>query len=237
MSRRIKKKNSTSIDKTSQEESVSFDKNMYDHLRPENKAKIKATQATVPNASSLTKVYIIGIIGLIIVGMVITGAFTGDINPVINNDNNNKNPIDTNNDSEFILFKDRVINTHDDYNTHYHFFLSINLNGVPISIPTELGIDSTNRRMHLIHTHDTSSKVHVELPSSFTGTPTLGDFFAIWSDWSGENYNIGSTTLMGESGAVSLTSDGDLVDITNPGSYNILSNGVSDEIISLTLIS
>jgi len=78
---------------------------------------------------------------------------------------------------------------------HYHPLLVINDHGVQKPLPwdssksADIGAINdplyTNPKyycpagqLHLLHTHDGSGIIHVELPQLLT--PTLGDFFAIW---------------------------------------------------------
>ena len=55
---------------------------------------------------------------------------------------------------------------------HTHPFMELVLNGTAVSIPSNLGIDTTAcpNAMHLLHTHDTSGKLHVEGYDAFTPT-------------------------------------------------------------------
>ena len=82
---------------------------------------------------------------------------------------------------------------------HYHPLLVINYNGVQQHLPwdpaqsADIGYLNqagfTNPKyycpageLHLLHTHDGSGIIHVELPRAVSGTPTLGDFFTIWGE-------------------------------------------------------
>ena len=65
--------------------------------------------------------------------------------------------------------------------------------------------------MKPIHSHDASGKLHVELPKNYGRTPTLGDFFAIWSEWAGQTIELNRNTLLGETGSVLLSSNGNFV--------------------------
>ncbi|OLS19000.1 MAG: hypothetical protein HeimC2_43240 [Candidatus Heimdallarchaeota archaeon LC_2] len=237
MSRRIKKKKSNSTWPTGSDDTAKFDTNMYDHLKPKNIAKAKATKVSAAvNTNSLTKFYVIGIVGILLVGMAMTGVFTGDLGVNNENNDNNGNPIFDENGAQFALLKDQWLDSHSDVTAHYHIFLTITLSGESISIPADVGVDTSSGRMRLMHTHDTSQKIHIELPSDFTGTPTLGDFFAIWSDWSSSNYNIGSSSLLGQNGVITLTVNSVVIDIANPAAYNLVNNGVSDDVIIISLV-
>jgi hypothetical protein len=64
---------------------------------------------------------------------------------------------------------------------HVHTHVSVILNGVPLAVPSNIGIapqDGGTRCFYNIHTHDHSGKIHVEAPAP--GTFTLGQLFAIW---------------------------------------------------------
>jgi hypothetical protein len=82
---------------------------------------------------------------------------------------------------------------------HYHPLLVINDNGVQENLSYAPGagadiggIDSpgfTNPayycpsgQLHVLHTHDGSGIIHVELPVILNPAPTLGDFFSIWGE-------------------------------------------------------
>jgi hypothetical protein len=82
---------------------------------------------------------------------------------------------------------------------HYHPLLVINDHGVQKPLPYDstqagdIGYISqpgfTNPKyycaagqFHLLHTHDGSGIIHVELPQVVSTAPTLGDFFTIWGE-------------------------------------------------------
>ena len=73
--------------------------------------------------------------------------------------------------------------------THLHFSLNVITNGKPISVPKNIGIDSSLHKDHSLdkygaqgaaplHTHDYSGTVHVE--STVNRNYTLGEFLNIW---------------------------------------------------------
>ena len=70
------------------------------------------------------------------------------------------------------------INVLDDPNLafHIHPTLEIEILGERWVLPANIGI--TNKKLHVIHTHDSDGVLHVEspVPHQFE----LGDFFAIW---------------------------------------------------------
>ena len=73
---------------------------------------------------------------------------------------------------------------------HYHAALQIFVAGSPLAIPTDLG--RTRGCYYWLHMHTNEEGIiHIEAPSDRTFT--LGDFFAVWSDWSGQKELIDST--------------------------------------------
>jgi hypothetical protein len=95
---------------------------------------------------------------------------------------------------------------------HIHPQLSITLNGSPVQVPTQIGIDPSLWRDHSldrygvsglapIHTHDTSGLIHVE--SNTVRDFTLHQFLAIWgqpSDGSAINgHTVSSLSVDGQS--------------------------------------
>lgn len=66
---------------------------------------------------------------------------------------------------------------HENLAMHIHQNLVITVDGVPETIPANVGIDAGC--MAEAHTHDATGKIHVE--STEAGKAfTLGDFFAVW---------------------------------------------------------
>jgi hypothetical protein len=63
--------------------------------------------------------------------------------------------------------------------THTHTHLDIIVNGSPVQVPAEIGIDQAKQQISPLHTHDTSGVIHVESPQA-GATFTLGQFFAEW---------------------------------------------------------
>lgn len=59
---------------------------------------------------------------------------------------------------------------------HIHVHLSITVNGQPVGIPANVGVDATCTRP--VHTHDDSGELHIESPVVYPFT--LGDFFMVW---------------------------------------------------------
>ncbi len=82
---------------------------------------------------------------------------------------------------------------------HYHPLLVIHDNGVQQPLPYQQGqgadIGAINQpgftnaqyycpggEIHVLHTHDGSGIIHVELPFTPSAAPTLGQFFTIWGE-------------------------------------------------------
>ncbi|MHA2028185.1 MAG: hypothetical protein ACW99A_17770 [Candidatus Kariarchaeaceae archaeon] len=241
MSRRIKKKKSGDATKpTSNQMTPNYDKNLYDHLKPENRAK--AAVIAKEKSNGLYKVIGIVLIGIIFIALALGGAFTGDIGINTNSNNDESNIINTN--VEGVQFvRDLCIGGHtSNLQSHYHAILSVAIRGQLIPVPEGIGDGVTTHTevsdecMRPIHTHvDDPGKLHVEIPSGFTGVVTLGDFFAIWSEVYGVSYSLSSTSLLDQTGTVTISSNSVHVQISNPASYEIKQFGASNELISLIL--
>jgi hypothetical protein len=61
---------------------------------------------------------------------------------------------------------------------HIHQHLDVYANGRHLTVPAQIGIDSQQRYLDPIHTHDASGIIHIESPSNTNYT--LGQFFAVW---------------------------------------------------------
>ena len=62
---------------------------------------------------------------------------------------------------------------------HIHSHLDVIVNGAPVQVPANLGIDESRQQISPLHTHDTTGVIHIESPSA-TATFTLGQFFTEW---------------------------------------------------------
>lgn len=90
---------------------------------------------------------------------------------------------------------------------HYHPLLLVYVNGAQKVLPADIGISSTETNSaylcssgdHVLHTHDGSGIIHVELPVIVSTSPTLGDFFMIWGQ------PLTPSTVSVYSGAVKAT--------------------------------
>lgn len=81
---------------------------------------------------------------------------------------------------------------------HIHQHIDIFVDGNPVTIPADIGINSDQNFLSPIHTHDTTGVVHVESPVNQTFY--LGQFFDIWgvrltNDCLGGYCNGGGKTL------------------------------------------
>jgi hypothetical protein len=62
---------------------------------------------------------------------------------------------------------------------HFHAHLDILVNGKPVPVPANLGIDANQQAMSELHTHDTTGVLHIEAPTS-NKRYTLGQLFDEW---------------------------------------------------------
>jgi hypothetical protein len=62
---------------------------------------------------------------------------------------------------------------------HIHSHLDVYVDGRPVTVPAEIGIDLTRQQISPLHTHDTSGVVHIESPVK--ADFTLGQFMTEWS--------------------------------------------------------
>lgn len=62
--------------------------------------------------------------------------------------------------------------------SHFHPLLAVYVNGQPVTVPANIGIDPAKppTEMAGLHTHDETGTIHNEAGSG----ATLGDFFAVW---------------------------------------------------------
>lgn len=61
---------------------------------------------------------------------------------------------------------------------HIHQHLDLFVDGDPVEVPANLGIDAQQAFIAALHTHDTTGIMHVESPTA--STFSLGQFFAVW---------------------------------------------------------
>ncbi|MWJ38201.1 hypothetical protein [Clavibacter michiganensis] len=62
---------------------------------------------------------------------------------------------------------------------HTHQHLSVSVDGKPVAVPANIGVDMQRGGMSALHTHDTSGIVHVE--SAKVQPFTLGQLFTEWN--------------------------------------------------------
>jgi hypothetical protein len=62
---------------------------------------------------------------------------------------------------------------------HIHAHLDIIVNGAPVQVPADIGIDNARQKISPLHSHDTTGVIHIESPTA-PATFTLGQFFTEW---------------------------------------------------------
>ncbi|MFG1880130.1 hypothetical protein ACGFIV_35395 [Sphaerisporangium sp. NPDC049003] len=62
---------------------------------------------------------------------------------------------------------------------HYHSHLDVYVDGKPVSVAADIGIDPGSEEMAPVHTHDTRGVIHIETDVKGT-TYTLGQIFTEW---------------------------------------------------------
>jgi hypothetical protein len=62
---------------------------------------------------------------------------------------------------------------------HIHAHLDVIVDGKPVVVPPEIGIDETHQQISALHSHDTTGVIHVESPDA-SASFTLGQFFTEW---------------------------------------------------------
>jgi hypothetical protein len=65
-----------------------------------------------------------------------------------------------------------------DESYHAHALLHVYVNGQPVTVPANIGIDASRGIETSLHTHDTSGVIHMEAAHPYPFT--LGDFFEVW---------------------------------------------------------
>ena len=61
---------------------------------------------------------------------------------------------------------------------HIHALVHVYVNGKPVTVPSDIGLDIATNTFSPLHTHDTSGIVHMEADRTYSFT--LGQFFAVW---------------------------------------------------------
>ena len=61
---------------------------------------------------------------------------------------------------------------------HIHALLHVYINGKPVTVPANIGLNGSTGPFSSIHTHDTSGLVHMEADRTYPFT--IGQFFAVW---------------------------------------------------------
>jgi hypothetical protein len=63
---------------------------------------------------------------------------------------------------------------------HYHAHLDVIVDGLPVTVTSQIGIDNTARQISPLHTHDATGLIHIESPT--IGQPYyLGQLFREWN--------------------------------------------------------
>ncbi|MEU9125663.1 hypothetical protein AB0C96_38570 [Streptomyces sp. NPDC048506] len=62
---------------------------------------------------------------------------------------------------------------------HIHAHLDVLVNGKPVSVPADIGIDQQAQKISPLHTHDTNGVIHIESPVK--ATFSLGQFMTEWN--------------------------------------------------------
>lgn len=62
---------------------------------------------------------------------------------------------------------------------HIHAHLDIFVNGAPVPVPADIGVDEARRKISPLHSHDAGGVIHIESPDK-DATFTLGQFFTEW---------------------------------------------------------
>ena len=76
---------------------------------------------------------------------------------------------------------EQCLDSHQNLAMHIHPFLNISIRGSQVIIPSGMGIDSSAcpEKMHLLHTHDDTGKLHIETYEEMTVNLTL--FLEVWN--------------------------------------------------------
>ncbi len=88
---------------------------------------------------------------------------------------------------------------------HYHPVLKVLVNGKPVTVPANIGVDPATGAMSGLHTHTADGVIHVEAEET-SETFTLGQFFTEWDVTLGTD-QIGDVHAR-KAGAVSVTVNG-----------------------------
>jgi hypothetical protein len=73
----------------------------------------------------------------------------------------------------------RALNTEGEV-LHFHPHLDVLVDGKPVAVPAEIGIDAAGGKISELHTHDASGVLHVEAPDN-AHRYVLGQLFAEWN--------------------------------------------------------
>ncbi len=62
---------------------------------------------------------------------------------------------------------------------HFHTHLDVIVDGAPVPVPADIGVDDARHRISPLHSHDATGVIHVESPTK-SATFSLGQFFTQW---------------------------------------------------------
>ncbi|MBA45632.1 MAG: hypothetical protein CMB31_03485 [Euryarchaeota archaeon] len=102
-------------------------------------------------------------------------------NSTENSNAGNETNSSTNSPDESLPLEQQCLTGHSNLAMHIHPMLKLTVRGSEISIPSDMGIDTSvcPNAMHVLHTHDDTGKLHIETYQSITVNLTL--FFEIWN--------------------------------------------------------
>lgn len=104
---------------------------------------------------------------------------------------------------------------------HFHTHLDVLVNGEPLQVPANIGIDPAGTGMSELHTHDERGVLHVEAPSKGVRY-TLGQVFAEW-DVRLDESGVGGLEADGTN-ALRAYVDGELIE-GNPANIELTPRG------------
>ncbi|DAC23829.1 MAG TPA: YHYH protein [Candidatus Thalassarchaeaceae archaeon] len=88
---------------------------------------------------------------------------------------------DTEQETAPLPLAEQCLDSHQNLAMHIHPYLDITVRDIQVVIPADMGIDTTacSNKMHLLHTHDQTGKLHIETYEEMTVNLTL--FFEVWN--------------------------------------------------------
>lgn len=88
---------------------------------------------------------------------------------------------DTEQENTPLPLAEQCLDSHQNLAMHIHPYINISVRGSQVVIPSGMGIDTwaCGNKMHLLHTHDDTGKLHIETYEEMTVNLTL--FFEVWN--------------------------------------------------------